>query len=149
LRATSTIRAATAAGLVALLLLAVAALPATAQSESSFGLSEQGGGDTSGSTTMLSGAEQTGGTTDSGATVELSDSTTGEATVIQPSESTAPSTAAYDQYQGGSLADTGGLQPLTMRLGILGFIAGAGLLFWRLVSARSTNHREDNDVYFG
>ena len=134
---------------MALLLLAVAALPATAQSESSFGLSEQGGGDTSGLTTMLSGAERTGGTTESAATVDLPASTTGEATVIQPSESTVPSTAAYDQYQGGYLANTGGIQPLTLRLGILGLIAGGGLLFWRLASARTANHREDNDVFFG
>ncbi len=149
MRATQTIRAATAVGLVALLLLAVAALPAAAQSESSFGLSDQDGAETSASTTILSGEEQDGGTTNSGDTVENPASTSGEEAVIQPPESTNPSTVAYDQYQAGPLADTGGISPLTMKLVVAAFVAAAALLFWRLVSARSTNHREDDDVFFG
>lgn len=134
---------------MALLLLAVAALPAAAQSESSFGLSDQDGAETSASTTMLSGEEQAGDTSDSGDTTDPPASTSGEATVIQPPDSTVPSTAAYDQYQAGPLADTGGISLLTMKLVVAAFVAAAALLFWRLVSARSTNHREDDDVFFG
>ena len=154
---TTTTRAAAVALLMALLVLGVAALPVSAQTDSG-----------SGGSFGLDAATETGG-----ATVELGvqaesteDPAAGGTTMGVPSEATVgttvdiPATASEQpggtpdytasQYQYGMLADTGGVPP--HRPLLFGGVVAAALVALAIVHRRALRlqtNGKDEDVYFG
>ena len=141
--------------LMALLVLAVTALPAQAQttdegSVSSFGLDEAATQDT-----LKEGATMQASTQPSGTTIEPSADPKPESTVVEtkvapPQQAQTVAVPSTTQYQDGYLADTGGVSP-HKSLAVWGVLA-LGLVGLTVVNLRSLttgSNRKDDDVFFG